>query len=127
MLALRTALFPNNAPAPVAPPPSAAEIRAIRRRCATTIIDAIPHAILVRFLGPETRRSGEGNRDGGDGGVDPQRGGRWIRDVEEGLDVFGTSYMNKHLLYAITELIVLRVFPEMAEKGVEELMAERLG
>lgn len=50
-----------------------------------------------------------------------------IQEVEDILDVFGHSYLNKHLLYGVVELIVIRLLPELAERGVEELLAERLG
>ena len=43
------------------------------------------------------------------------------------LDMFGDSYLNKHLLYGVVELIVVRLLPELGETGVEELLAERLG
>jgi hypothetical protein len=51
---------------------------------------------------------------------------RHIKEVEDILDVFGDVYCNKHLLYAVVELIVVRLIPELAEKGVEELWTERL-
>lgn len=46
--------------------------------------------------------------------------------MEQVLDVFGDSYCNKHLLYGVVELVIVRLIPEMAEKGVEELLQERL-
>jgi hypothetical protein len=46
--------------------------------------------------------------------------------VEEILGIFGDSYCNKHLLYGVVELIIVRLIPEIAEKGVEELLQERL-
>ena len=46
--------------------------------------------------------------------------------VEEILDVLSDRYLNAHLLYAVVDLIVVRLMPEMAEKGVQELRAERL-
>ena len=46
--------------------------------------------------------------------------------MEEVLNAFGDSYCNKHLLYGVVELIVVRLMPELAEKGVEELLEERL-
>lgn len=42
------------------------------------------------------------------------------------LNTFSDSYCNKHLLYGVVELIVVRLLPELAEKGVEELLEERL-
>ena len=50
-----------------------------------------------------------------------------IKDVEAELDVWGDAYCNRHLLYAITDLVFVRVLPELGEKGVRELLAERLG
>ncbi|PSR76279.1 PXA domain-domain-containing protein [Coniella lustricola] len=42
------------------------------------------------------------------------------------LDVFSDSYCNKHFVYSALELILLRLVPELAEKGVVELWEERL-
>jgi len=50
-----------------------------------------------------------------------------VQEVEDVLDMFGDSYLNKHLLYGVVELIVVRLLPELGETGVEELLAERLG
>ncbi|RMZ80060.1 hypothetical protein DV737_g3139, partial [Chaetothyriales sp. CBS 132003] len=44
---------------------------------------------------------------------------------EEVLQVFDDSYMNKHLLYAIVELIVVALVPELADKTPAELLADR--
>ena len=51
---------------------------------------------------------------------------RRVREVEDVLDTFGDSYCNKHLLYGVVELVIVRLMPELAEKGVEELLEERL-
>ncbi|KAI0180448.1 PXA domain-containing protein [Hypoxylon sp. FL1284] len=45
------------------------------------------------------------------------------RDV---LDVFSDAYCNKHLVYGILELVLVRLMPELTEKGVIELWEERL-
>lgn len=42
------------------------------------------------------------------------------------LDVFSDAYCNKHLVYGILELILVRLMPELAEKGITELWEERL-
>ena len=102
----RAALFPNNAPAPPRIVPTASEQLLIRQRCAQTILTLIPARIKDIYFGP---------------GID-----RRVREMEDVLDVFGDSYCNKHLLYGIVELIIVRLIPEMAEKGVEELLQERL-
>ena len=102
----RAALFPNNAPAPPRIVPAASEQLLIRQRCAQAILTLIPARIQDTYFGP---------------GID-----RRVREMEDVLDVFGDSYCNKHLLYGIVELIIVRLIPEMAEKGVEELLQERL-
>jgi len=102
----RAALFPNNAPAPPRIVPTASEQLLIRQRCARGILTLIPTRIQDVYFGA---------------GID-----RRVREVEQVLDVFGDSYCNKHLLYGVVELIIVRLIPEMAEKGVEELLQERL-
>ncbi|EAQ90954.1 hypothetical protein CHGG_02889 [Chaetomium globosum CBS 148.51] len=48
-------------------------------------------------------------------------------EIERGiLDVFSDAYCNRHLVYAILELVLVRLLPELTEKGVLELWAERL-
>ena len=47
--------------------------------------------------------------------------------MEGELDTWGNDYLNKHLGYAVLELIVVRILPELGEQGVEELLKERLG
>jgi hypothetical protein len=102
----RAAVFPNNAPASPRIIPSPEEQLLIRRRCAQTILSLIPAQIQDIYFGPdiETR----------------------IKDVEDVLNTFDDSYCNKHLLYGIVELILVRLMPELAEKGIEELLEERL-
>lgn len=53
-------------------------------------------------------------------------GDKKISEVEEVLDCFGDAYCNKHLMYGVVELIIVRLVPEIAEQGVEELLGERL-
>lgn len=50
-----------------------------------------------------------------------------LTDIECVLDVFGDAYMNKHLIFGIVELCVVRLMPEIGEMGVRELMEARLG
>lgn len=52
---------------------------------------------------------------------------RRIKEVEEVLNVFDDTYCNKHLMYGIVELILVRLIPELSERSVEELREERLG
>jgi hypothetical protein len=48
-----------------------------------------------------------------------------LRQVEDILGCLDDSYLNKHLIFQIIELLVLRLAPELGEHGVCELMAER--
>ena len=102
----RAAVFPNNTPAPPRVIPSAAEQLLIRRRCAETILSLIPVKVKDIYFGSGAERS--------------------IKEVEEVLDTFGDSYCNKHLLYGVVELILVRLMPELAEKRIEDLLSERL-
>ena len=102
----RAALFPSNTLAPPRIVPSAAEQLIIRQRCAETVLSLIPAKIQDIYFGPGIERR--------------------VREVEEVLNTFGDSYCNKHFLYGVVELIIVRLIPELAEKGVEELLEERL-
>ncbi|KAI8966851.1 PXA domain-containing protein [Daldinia sp. FL1419] len=93
------------------------------------------HATLT----PETSK-----RQFGDTGVRPTEAGgdkradmcngdededenRMLSEIETGiLDVFSDPYCNKHLVYGILELILVRLMPELTEKGVIELWEDRL-
>lgn len=50
-----------------------------------------------------------------------------VDEVDKILAVLDDEYCNKHLLYGVLELILVRLMPELTEKGVEELWDERLG
>ncbi|KAL1882013.1 hypothetical protein VTK73DRAFT_2995 [Phialemonium thermophilum] len=52
---------------------------------------------------------------------------RILDEIESGiLDLFSDSYCNKHLVYRILELVLVRLMPELAEKTVSELWEVRL-
>ncbi|KAI0460700.1 hypothetical protein F5B21DRAFT_18817 [Xylaria acuta] len=52
---------------------------------------------------------------------------RRLSEIEAGIvDIFSDAYFNKHLIYGILELVLVRLVPELAEKGVGELWEERL-
>jgi hypothetical protein len=42
------------------------------------------------------------------------------------LDVFSDAYCNKHLVYGMLELVLVRLLPELTEKGVLQLWEERI-
>ncbi|OMP87051.1 hypothetical protein BK809_0007137 [Diplodia seriata] len=135
---LRTSIFPNFAPGPARVAPTPDEVVAIKRRAARAVLDATPSFVRSRLFGSESGSRGVGGSGGGvrgdddgdedekaaaeeDEGVDPVQ----MREVERLLDVLGDPYLNKHLIFGIIELIVVRLMPEMGELGVDELMDAR--
>ncbi|KAL8983978.1 MAG: hypothetical protein Q9177_004825 [Variospora cf. flavescens] len=102
---VRKNLFPRNAlppPAPEAPTPE--QQAELKRQCAESL-----SALLPDFLARAAGLSREG----------------LVKEVETELDVWSDTYLNKHLAYQILDLIVVRVLPELGEKGVKELMEAR--
>ncbi|KAE8451216.1 hypothetical protein EG329_004380 [Mollisiaceae sp. DMI_Dod_QoI] len=102
----RAAVFPNNALAPPRIIPSSTEQLLIRRRCAETILSLIPVKVQDVYFGASIERR--------------------VKEVEEALNVFDDAYCNKHFLYGFVELIIVRLMPEITEKGVADLLEERL-
>ena len=103
----RAALFPNNTIPPPRAIPSPSEQLLIRRRCAETFLSLIPAKMQDVYFGPGIERR--------------------VKEVEEVLNIFDDPYCNKHLLYGVVELIIVRLIPELAEKGIEALLTDRLG
>ena len=101
LLAIRGAIFPENALAPTRQPPTSAEVAEIKRECAKTIVEAIPRPVRSRYFA--TKDS------------DLMR-----QDVESTLDLFADSYLNKHLIVSAVELLVVRLFPELGNGVAEE-------
>jgi hypothetical protein len=122
----RATLFPNNAPGPPRKAPDASEIKHIKRTCAQCIASILPPVVGATYFGLR--------------GVDEPRGGKGatqkgattreeaiIDEIDDLLDVLGDAYMNKHLIFGVISLVVLRLAPELGTKGVGELMRERVG
>jgi hypothetical protein len=80
----------------------------IKRRCAKRILELFPDLVWDVYLGHDEEEK--------------------VKGVEEILDVFGDSYANKHLLYAVLDLLVVRLLPEIGEDGfsVEALLRDKL-
>jgi hypothetical protein len=105
---IRATLFPNNAMGPARQVPSAAEAKAIKSRCAARLLGLLPPKVAAAFYASESRVV-------------------QLQQVEEVLDCLDDAYLNKHLIFQIVELIVLRLVPELGARGVGELLEERLG
>jgi hypothetical protein len=111
LLNLRIALFPGNAQGPPAlEPPSSEERLQIRRRCAEAILSLVPPRVSRVYFNVDADKEGEDEM---------------LRQVEDILDVFGDVYCNKHLVYNILELVIVRLVPELGESTPSELLSER--
>lgn len=133
---LRIALFPYNARGPPAPsPPSSDEQLKIRRRAAEALLSLVPRPLgrIIFATGDlnntsrsssSWRKRDDEEKESGEVGDDEETE-EMISQVEEILDVFGNAYLNKHLIYNVLELVLVRLAPEMAEKTPGELLAER--
>jgi len=100
----RRNLFPNNALPPPSPPP--AEILTIKHTTASAIASLVPPLVARRAFGS----------------VDEM-----VAEVETELEVWDDGYLNRHLAYQVLELVLVRVLPEMGERGVRGLMEGRVG
>ena len=104
---LRATLFPNNALGAPRQIPSDEEAQAIKHRCAATLLDLVPPKVAAAFFATYEHE-------------------KQIRQIEDTLSSLDDPYLNKHLVFQIVELIVLRLFPELGERGVKELLEERI-
>jgi hypothetical protein len=95
--AIRRAIFPDDALGPARVPPSDDEVVAIRRECARVIVEVVPPYVRSKYFATDDLATMQG-------------------DVEDSLDLFADSFINKHLVVDIVELIFLRLFPEIGEE-----------
>ncbi|KAI1113216.1 PXA domain-containing protein [Nemania sp. NC0429] len=76
---------------------------------------------------PQGHSQGSNGLDQTHPGYDNEDEARRLSEIETGIvDLFSDAYCNKHLIYGILELVLVRLVPELAEKGVGELWEERL-
>jgi len=93
-------MFPNNSLGPGRVPPTSEEAMELRQKCAAAIVAALPPIVVKQVFAKR-----------GEGEVQKQ--------VEEMLDTFGDAYLNKHLVVAIVDLVVVRLFPELIEQRIQ--------
>jgi hypothetical protein len=103
-------LFPANTfpRGPKRAPPTAEESERLKKKAAEAILGGIP----------KTARRVYFASDDEDGQLEAVLG--W-------LDLLGDGYLNRHLVFGILELLVVRIMPEITEKGVGEMLDEKLG
>ncbi|KAL1595373.1 hypothetical protein SLS59_008305 [Nothophoma quercina] len=88
--------------------PTGEETKEIKRRCAASLLGLLPPKMAVAFFASDSKV------------VQHQQ-------VEEILECLEDTYLNKHLVFQILELIVLRLAPELEQQGIRDLMEERTG
>jgi hypothetical protein len=139
-------------PAPGDSTPSPSEIAAVKRQCATDILSLIPEPIARAFfrgsaenqandyttnnrnesshdeIPPLTAMSPSQDRTTAAHHTDEENVGveELLEAIENDLlEPFSDAYCNKHLIYAIVELVLIKLIPELSEQSVSSLMEER--
>jgi len=114
LLQVRAIIFPNNSMGPPAPPPpSAEEARLIRSKAASDILSLVPRPVARKFFAVS-------------GANDEENQESMRAQIEESMLCWtDDAELNKHLIYSILDLILLRLVPEMQGKTPIELLAER--
>ncbi|KAH9839672.1 PXA domain [Teratosphaeria destructans] len=97
--AIRSAVFPDNTIGPARVPPTIDEVKEIKRKCTCAIVEVIPDSVKRLYFATKDENEIK-------------------NDVQRTLDVFADAYVNKHLLVAALELIIVRLFPELAEPDI---------
>lgn len=110
LLALRTTLFPHSSlfsnQSPLPPPSTSPSDEEIKLAAARSLRSLIPAPLLARFFASPAPTD-------------------WDRAIEVELDVWADPYLNRHLAYAMLELVAVRLLPELGERGVRGLMEGR--
>lgn len=105
---VRAALFPNNGMGPPRQIPTDQETKEIKRRCAASLLSLLPPRVATTFFATDSKVAQH-------------------QQVEEILECLEDAYLNKHLIFQILELIVLRLVPELELQGIQDLMEECTG
>lgn len=105
---VRATLFPNNGMGPPRQIPTEDETKEIKSRCAASLLGLLPPKVAVAFFASDSKVAQH-------------------QQVEEMLECLEDTYLNKHLIFQILELIILRLAPELESQGVRDLMEERTG
>lgn len=142
---LRAAVFPNNTfpkssssasadsadPAkPIAVSQSSEDdVQILKQRCAQALVTLLPDVVARMYfcpgwLSPEQHSSADTDQDTADSKA-------WRSDAVNSastlFNILDDKYMNKHLIFGLTELVLVRLMPELGENSITVLLAERLG
>lgn len=129
-------------PAPGDSTPSPSEIAVIKRQCATDILSLIPESIARAFFRGSAENQANDyttnyRKESDHNDIPPltskdssQDSSADTEDLLEAiesdlLEPFSDAYCNKHLIYAIIELVLIKLIPELSEQSVSSLMEDR--
>jgi hypothetical protein len=100
---IRGAIFPDNVfkLGPAREPLTDDDAARIKHDCAAAIVRAVPEPVRARFFATRDETL-------------------MRSDVEHTLDLFADPYINRHLIVCAVELLVVRLFPEIALDPVDE-------
>ncbi|KAL6709310.1 hypothetical protein ACN47E_001717 [Coniothyrium glycines] len=104
---VRATLFPNNGLGSPRQIPSNEEAQQIKERCATTLLNLLPPKLAAAVFATGDRALQH-------------------HEIWEMLSCLDDAYMNKHFIYQIVELVVLRLIPELGSRSIEDLLEERI-
>lgn len=104
---LRTTVFPNNSLGPPRQVPTEEEAKSIKSGCAVSLLALLPAQVASVFFATSQREI-------------------QLEHIEETLSCFEDSYLNKHLIYQVVELMIIRLVPELGSHGVEELYRQHM-
>ncbi|EXJ81223.1 hypothetical protein A1O3_07513 [Capronia epimyces CBS 606.96] len=116
------------------PPPSPEEACRIRSKAASDLLSLIPKSVARRFFGAASRGNTTRVPAAGGDDIDIDGGGATAADSDDEVQreveerILGWTddvEMNKFVVYAVLEHVVLRLIPEMVGKTPSELLAER--
>lgn len=105
---VRATLFPNNGMGPPRQIPNEQETQEIKRRCASSLLGLLPPKVAGAFLASNDKATQH-------------------QQVEAILECLEDAYLNKHLIFQVLELVVLRLVPELEQQGIQDLIEERTG
>jgi len=87
------------------------------------VYECIPPIVRGIYFRPSTASAEAGSTTRSDADAEKDEA---MTQIEALLDVLGDSYLNKHLVFALLDHVVCRLFPEMKDIGVEDLVRDRL-
>lgn len=109
------------------PPPSIDEKGGVQSGTTFQAERAVPSSTSQPSASDSAVKGGDGaeRTDEVDAEVDPEEEDLLEAIENDLLDLLSDEYCNKHLVYSIIETVLAKVLPEMAERGVADLMEDR--